>query len=389
MNLFKRVVAIMISLTMMASAGATASAKNDGFIKAVLIDCGRGAYSLQQIKTIINKMADYDYNCLMLGFGNDGLRFLLDDMSVAVGDKAYDSETIKAAVIKCNDRIAPDSKGQLTQADMDEIMSLTAKNNIEVIPMLDIPGHATAITEAMTACGIEDSSFIVETGKDDKVVVYNLSVNIENETAKAFTSALVLKYVDYFKSKGCRFFNLGCDEYGGNAEYLNAETIAKIRDFIADICNRLPEGVTPMAFTDVLTKADSCPEEIIGINWAGGKLEGHRMMNANSGWYYVLGATGFGWSAYDLAMKNTKEIPVTQMINDPSEPLGSIFAVWNDNYLPADEYMDKICDIIVSQAVSNPDYFETKENSTPAKRIIEIIKKFFASLIAKIRMILL
>ena len=55
--------------------------------KIVSIDAGRKYFSPDQLKEIIDKAKHYGYTDLHLLVGNDGLRFMLDDMSLTVGDK--------------------------------------------------------------------------------------------------------------------------------------------------------------------------------------------------------------------------------------------------------------------------------------------------------------
>ncbi|MCQ2481642.1 MAG: family 20 glycosylhydrolase [Clostridia bacterium] len=331
------------------------------FIKSVLIDCGRGWYSPAQIKEIIDIMAKCKYDYLMLGFGNDGLRFILDDMAVTADGCTYDSDKITKGIINSNDKISPDSMGQFTEKDMDEIIEFAGKNNIEIIPMMDVPGHATAITGAMSECNIENASYIYNTEDSSLVNLNNLSVNIENEAAVNFTLALVKKYIDYFDKKGCKYFNFGFDEYGGNASTLTEDVLKKISDFCCKLCTMLPSHIEPMAFTDVLSKCKNYPDNLIGINWIGGSFEGHKMLNANCGWYYVLGNTNknteSGWSTYETAMKNAAEIPVTKQIKDDSMPIGFTFAVWNDLYYSPEKYISIIKEIMESIAKNNPDFF--------------------------------
>lgn len=334
---------------------------NMSFIKSVLIDCGRGYYSPAEIKEIIDKMAECRYGYLMLGFGNDGLRFILDDMAVTVDGCTYDGAEITKGIISCNNKISPDSMGQFTEKEMDEIIEYADKNNIKIIPMMDVPGHATAVTFAMAECGIENASYIYNTEDSSLVNLNNLSISIENKKAVKFTLALVKKYIDYFDKKGCEYFNFGFDEYGGNASTLTDEVLSKISDFCHDLCKLLPSHIEPMAFTDVLSKCKDYPDNLIGINWIGGSFEGHKMMNANCGWYYVLGNTNenteSGWSTYETAMKNAAEIPVTKQIKDDSMPIGFAFAVWNDLYHSPKEYMDIIKEIMKNISKNNPEYF--------------------------------
>ena len=64
------------------------------------LECGRKYFSEQQIKNLIDEMAQDGYNYLELAVGNDGLRFLLDDMSLkySIGASAVEAEEEEPAV---------------------------------------------------------------------------------------------------------------------------------------------------------------------------------------------------------------------------------------------------------------------------------------------------
>lgn len=64
------------------------------------LDCGRKYFSERQIKNLIDEMAQDGYNYLELAVGNDGLRFLLDDMSLkySIGASAVEAEEEEPAV---------------------------------------------------------------------------------------------------------------------------------------------------------------------------------------------------------------------------------------------------------------------------------------------------
>lgn len=57
----------------------------EGFdLSIVMLDCGRKYFSVDSIKQIIDNASAAGFGYIMLGVGNDGMRFLLDDMSLTV-----------------------------------------------------------------------------------------------------------------------------------------------------------------------------------------------------------------------------------------------------------------------------------------------------------------
>lgn len=53
-------------------------------LSIVMLDCGRKYFSVDSIKQIIDNASAAGFGYIMLGVGNDGMRFLLDDMSLTV-----------------------------------------------------------------------------------------------------------------------------------------------------------------------------------------------------------------------------------------------------------------------------------------------------------------
>ena len=149
------------------------------------------------------------------------MRFLLDDMSLTVGDKTYSSEDVAAAIhagnVAYDERqskkngnnpvypYSPD-KDELTQSEMDAIISYATSKGITVIPLINNPGHMDAILSAATSL----------TGTTCSYNGSVTTINLENEDAVAFTKAFLTKYVEYFAVKGCTHFGIGADEYAND-----------------------------------------------------------------------------------------------------------------------------------------------------------------------------
>lgn len=369
------VLCTLLSMVVMTGAGAAPQsadageaqtmAANGDFMKMVLLDGGRGHISVENVKAVINEMALYDYDYLMLGIGNDGLRFLLDDMSVTANDQTYSGETIKNAIVAKNNDLAPQAMGEWSEDDMNTILAYAQEKDISIVPMLNTPGHATSIVAAMTACGINAALDNRNKSTDDDSVTFDVT----NADARAFMEAFVGKYITYFSSK-CQYFNLGMDEFAGNnggwSSMSSAERTA-LGTYLSDLVNKLnTAGMTPMAFCDVIGNMTTVPNSVIGINWDGKFLNGHRNINANCMWYYVLGATGNGWAGYDRALSYTKSTPVTTTLKDSTADAGSLLAIWNDNNLAFDGYLDNVKTLISTQATNNPTYFTPQvENPDP------------------------
>mgnify|MGYP003312835193 CR=1 FL=1 len=179
------------------------------------LDCGRKYFSKDWIKALITEMSAAGYNQLQLAFGNDGLRFLLDDMSLVVNGKTYSDAAVTAGIQAGNSAYNA-TKGyypdvnELTQTEMDEIIDHAKANGIEIVPHLNMPGHMDAILDAIEYVGIYDAHF---EGRS----VSLRSLNLENDAAVAFSKALLEKYVAYFDAQGCSYFHIGADEFANDA----------------------------------------------------------------------------------------------------------------------------------------------------------------------------
>lgn len=371
------VLCTLLSMVVMTGAGTAEgsqdaqplAASNDSFMKMVLLDGGRGYISVENVKAIIDQMALYDYDYLVLGFGNDGLRFLLNDMSVEANDTTYDGTTIRDAITAKNAELAPNATGEWMQSDMDTILSYAAEKGISIVPFLNTPGHATSIVAAMEKCGINAALVNRNNSTDNGSVTFNVT----NPDAVAFVEAFVQKYIDYFYGKGCTYFNLGMDEFAGNNagwDKMSPEEQTALETYLNDIVSKLNAvEMTPLAFCDVIGNMSSVPSSLIGINWNGKSLSGNDNVNANYYWYYVLGTSGSGWAGYDRALSNTASTPVTQTIENTDANAGSLLAIWNDNYqkFTADE-VAKVNALIRTQATSNSTYF----TNVPEERTVSV-----------------
>ena len=383
-------VCMILGMTMTVSAegpGQQASGAGDDYRRIVHLDAGRKYFSVDQIKDIIDTMAESNYNALELAVGNDGLRFLLDDMSVTVGDTTYDSAKVTEGIQQAN--TAYSHAGELSQSDMDTILQYANEKGIEIIPLLNTPGHMDAIVDAMEHVGIENAAYGENYQKSAR------TLNIMNETAVGFTQQLVKKYVDYFSGKGCSIFNMGCDEFA-NDIYASRNGMgfgalqdnSQYDDYIAYV-NSLAQivkdgGMTPMAFNDGfyyngVTNQGTFDSSIMIAYWTTGwgsnylgvqsaatlAGKGHSIINTNSAWYYVLGATSgsFPLSHAQNGVANTKynDVPGD---NDPAAT-GSMICFWcDDPSVDYNTYSGNVKELIQSFAANNQDVFGSSEEGT-------------------------
>lgn len=115
----------MAAFTLPATAASSDSAASTLNNRIVHLDCGRKYFSVTYIKGVIDSMAENGFNQLELAFGNGGLRFVLDDMTIKNGSTTlFDSYAVKAAVLEGNNNFYDDPNGNaLTENDMKAIIS--------------------------------------------------------------------------------------------------------------------------------------------------------------------------------------------------------------------------------------------------------------------------
>ncbi len=236
--------------------------------RAVMLDCGRKYFSVANIEKLIDTIAQYGYNQLQLSFGNGGCRFLLDDMSLSFKGVTLTSDTVKTNITDGNDSFNGD-KRYLTEADMDAIIAHANSKGIEIVPMLNMPGHATAI--------------VYNTG-----YASGGNLNVNDATSRYYGYALLKKYVDYFEGKGCKYFSFGSDESGYTGTNMTA--------FLTGCANVIVgAGMTPRAFNDA-TNVATMPKSVQITYWhqesgsqsASALASKYEMINTHGRWYYVI-----------------------------------------------------------------------------------------------------
>lgn len=345
-------VILMIGLLPISAFATSASAQaNDaedtGYkYNIMFLDCGRKYFSVNSIKQIIDNASAAGFNYIQLAVGNDGLRFLLKDMSLEVGDKTYTSDAVTAAIETGNKQYS-DSKGTtnsaLSETDMDTIIAYAASKGMGVIPCVNTPGHMDAILSAATSLTGETCSYRGSAR----------TIDVTNTTAVAFTQALLQKYISYFAGKGCKLFNMGADEYandkftGGSMGFGNLQDTGNYRYYVTYV-NAVAKMVkdakmTPMAFNDGIyfnsnTSSGTFDTDILICYWSNGwssytpmpaanlAAKGFKLINTHGDYYWVLGKSDWQCSPEKASGFNYKTFQ-GGTINDPT---GSMFCIWCD-----------------------------------------------------------
>lgn len=325
---------------------------NDSFMKIFHLDCGRKYFTKDWIIALINEISAAGYTHLQLALGNDGMRFLLDDMSLTVNGTTYSSENVAAAIHAGNEKYHDFTVDELTEKEMDAIIAHAKEKNIEILPLINTPGHMDAILDAATSLTYTDCAY---NGS-------SRTIDVTNDTAVAFTQALLQKYVTYFAGKGCKYFNIGADEYandkytGGSMGFGNLQLSGKYGYFIKYV-NELATMVKsadmkPVAFNDGIefygvTSANvgstlyKFDKDIIVSYWSAGwsgyepqsaanlVSNGFKVINTTGDFYYVLGKGDNFDAGYSYA-SNWSNTRVCGTSLNAESVVGATFCVWCD-----------------------------------------------------------
>lgn len=314
--------------------------------RIVHLDCGRKYFSKDWIIALMYEAKAAGYNQVQLAFGNKGLRFLLNDMSVTVDGTAYDA---KSAIQEGNKAYYnAGEKNELTEAEMDEIFAAADKIGIEIVPLFNTPFHMEAVITAMGRLGITKAYY----GSNAACL------NLSNDYATAFVKALMQKYITYFRGKGCKYFNFGADEYvgGWNDTFYN---------YANDVAKMISEaGMTARAFNDSFRYNSNTyiSNEYLkdvcywytgysGNLYSGAKTiadSGYNLINTNKDYYYVLDSSksseyklssgnynngNNSWENYAGGFSNTTYNNWNTAVgngNYTATPAGSMFCIWCD-----------------------------------------------------------
>ena len=291
--------------------------------RIIHLDCGRKYFSVDNVKSLIDVMAAYGYNELELAFGNAGLRFLLDDMSISFttenGKTSYTHNDIRDAVVEGNKNQNSSGDGSYwTETNMTEILDYASSKNIEIVPLLNMPGHMNALLDGEKFHQYRISGTGYDENKDKVQKISCTSIDPGKANAAAFGHAILQKYVKWFKDYNdlnpdgkVKYFNFGADEVGNDivnpfyADDLNPNRYDSCVEYINGCASIIKAaGMTPRAFNDLLyfysgnVNIDQGIEVCYWNNqWSGSPYasanaissRGHKMINTNSEWYYVLG----------------------------------------------------------------------------------------------------
>lgn len=320
-------------------------------MKIFHIDCGRKYFSADELKDIIRALGKNGYDMIELSIGNGGMRFFTDDMEVVTQYRTYEDEDVRAAIDFGNRSFCDCGTNELTETEMEELIKLAKSYNMQILPLLNSPGHMDAVVTGMERMGIANVRYKGSAS----------TIDLTSGEAVAFMLAFLKKYVDWFAKRGSSMFNMGCDEYANDALSSGFAALCDEKNFmydrfityvneVADIV--LKAGMTPVMFNDGMyygenLKGGLLNKEIICSYWSTGwpgytpanakfvEKQGHKILNTSSEWYYVLGRRTDTKPTPMFNEEDAKRGILTvskDTVPGGSEgkPIGAMFCLWCD-----------------------------------------------------------
>lgn len=234
----------------------------------------------------------------------------------------------------------------ITESEMKGIIAHAKDKGIEIVPLLNSPGHFGAVLDGVRGENGAPVDFSYNNSN---------SLDITNGEAVAFGQAVVLKYAQWFWNEGCRTFNIGADEFyteGGSFGGLSQETYQLFADYV----NSLYDGLQKIGYTTIRAFNDGFyyttkqyvefrPFEICywssgysGYDYAPAQTiqdRGHSLINTHGNYYYIVGGGGSPMMKGELAASS---FSATEFMSGHIEnPSGAMFCIWSDNPLGASE----------------------------------------------------
>ena len=345
MNKIKRFVSLALVLCMVVAflpVGVSAAEDASYAYNIVHVDAGRKYFTPGELKAIIDNAAEAGFNQVELYLSdNQGFRFALDDMSLITDYGTYDLTPALGDGYSDGTGKAPCGSGMyLTEEEMDDIIAYANGKGIDIVPCINVPGHMGAILEAFTGFRYKKSSYSVSKS----------SIDLSNQEAVAFALALTEKYASYFASRGCKFYNVGADEYANDLSTMGFEGMGttlytKFVQFLNDAAAIITDlGMTPRAFNDgfyygnysIAIEPDKAYEICYwSSGWGGYNVapattianKGHKLINTDGAYYWVLGNTSWQCSASKASGFDYTNFSGGKTI---SQPAGAMFCIWCD-----------------------------------------------------------
>ncbi|WP_440874465.1 family 20 glycosylhydrolase [Thalassotalea sp. PLHSN55] len=296
--------------------------------RGMLVDVARNFHSKEFILTLLEQMGAYKLNKLHLHLGDDeGWRLEipgLPELTDIGGQRCFDENEQNCLLPQLGaglDTSAP-VNGFYSVEDYTEILQAATARHIQVIPSLDMPGHARAAIKAMHArfekySQLEQpekaAQFLLhdpeDTTKYSSVQFYNdNTINVCLESSYAFITEVMKQVKEIHAQAGQPLtrYHIGADETAGawvespackeflaNNNY-GVKTVAELAPyFVERVSNLLDElDIESAAWSDGLehTKKENMPSVVQANAWGHLPWQSHKQTHelVNRNWQVVV-----------------------------------------------------------------------------------------------------
>ncbi len=290
-------------------------------MRGFMMDCGRKYIPIQYLRSLTKIMAYYKMNTLQIHLNDNGFRQYFDNDW---------NKTQAAFRLECDTYPGLTAKdGSYSKQEFIDLQVLAENNHVEIIPEIDTPAHALALTQYKPELGSK------EYGMDH--------LDLFNPETYTFMDGLFKEYLEgknpVFRGKRV---HIGTDEYS-NAK---KEVVEKFRAYTDHYIRYVEQfgkqavawGALTHAKGDTPVKSDN----VILDCWYNGyadpadmKKQGYKLVSVPDGMVYIVPAAGYYQDYLDCQYLYNNWTPAvigSQKFeeNDPAI-LGGMFAVWNDH----------------------------------------------------------
>ena len=320
-------------------------------VRGTILDVGRKPVSMDMLQEIVKNMAWYKMNDFHIHL-NDNLIFLEDYIpgwrsgqptaasDYAKANAAYSAFRLESSVQEEADGIPLTAQDYAyTKAEFQNLVNESALIGVNIVPEIDAPAHAKAITDAFPSLRLYNPN-----GMNSHP--YNDHLNLGDATYVQSLGVIKSIFNEYLEDDNPVFggiVHLGADEY--------YDDHAAYRRFVKDMVDYLKEqGRTPRVWGSLKSMssnptkypasdidAEGVQMNIWSLGWADPAdsfnmgfdlincLDGPNYMVPHSGYYHP---NGLGTAAFTWAPNN---FGGTWIPASSSQMLGGAFALWNDS----------------------------------------------------------
>jgi len=289
-------------------------------LRGFMLDCGRKFFPMDYLKNLVKVMSYYKMNTLQIHLNDNGFKKFFDyDWDKTYAAFRMESDTYPGLTSK---------DGFYTKDEFREFIKESESLGVEIIPEIDVPAHALALTHYNKNIGSE------EYGMDH--------LDLFKDETYEFLDALWDEYLSgddpVFAGKRV---HIGTDEYSNR----DPKVVEQFRLFTDRYIKYVESYGKQACLWGALTHADGTTpvksDNVVMDIWYNGyanprdmKEQGYQIISIPDGWVYIVPGAGYYYDYLDDEdlYKNWAPNVIGSEVFEEKDPsiLGGMFAVWND-----------------------------------------------------------